>query len=57
MIRKICLMVSLFMLGCMTGCGDSGPTNVMENADEQAIADYEAELEREQAMLEADEEE
>ncbi|EMI20316.1 secreted protein [Rhodopirellula maiorica SM1] len=55
MIRKLCLMVSLFMFSCITGCGDSAPTNVIEDADEQAIADYQAELEREQALLEADE--
>ncbi|GAA5508589.1 hypothetical protein [Novipirellula caenicola] len=56
MIRKFYLILNLFLFGCVTGCGDSSPTNVIENANEQAIADYEAELEREQAMLEADEE-
>ena len=57
MIRKCCLVLSLFMLGCITGCGSSGPTNVMENADEQAIADYKAAIAEEQAMTAADEEE
>ncbi|WP_372716176.1 hypothetical protein [Novipirellula sp.] len=56
MTRELCRVVSLFTWGCMTGCGETGPTNAMDNADEQAIADSKAELEREQAMLEADEE-
>ncbi len=33
--------LAIFFLPTMVGCGDSGPTNIVENADKNALAEYE----------------
>ena len=39
----------LFAAAITIGCGDAGPTNVMENADKAAVAEYERLLAEEDA--------
>ncbi|TWU40929.1 hypothetical protein [Novipirellula artificiosorum] len=44
------------LVGCLffVGCGGSGPTNVVGDADQQALDDYEAALAEADAMAAGD---
>lgn len=47
------------MLACclfFIGCGDSGPTNIVDSADQKALDEYEAALAEADAMTASDEE-
>ena len=41
-IRRLSRLCGIGLIGLsLAGCGDPNPTNVMENADAQALKDYE----------------
>ncbi len=49
--------MKFWMIACclfLLGCGSSGPSNIVDNADATAIADYEAALAEAEAMEAAD---
>ncbi len=48
---KYWMIVSCLFL---VGCGSSGPTNIMDNADQTALAEYEAALAEADKMAEED---
>jgi hypothetical protein len=50
MLQKLVLSAALSTLvfGCI-GCGDSGPVDVSENADQQSIDEYKAMIAAEEA--------
>ena len=37
---QLLLLLSVISLFPVVGCGGSGPTNVIENADEEALEEY-----------------
>ncbi len=48
-----CLFVSCFLL-LIVGCGSPKPSNIVDNADQKALAEYEASLAEAAKMAEAD---
>ncbi|WP_372721088.1 hypothetical protein [Novipirellula sp.] len=47
----VTLCIALFSFCMLPGCGDSGPSNVAEDADAAAIAEYEAAVAAESASM------
>lgn len=49
-------MKYLLLLGCLflVGCGSSGPSNIVKDADQEALAEYEKAMEEADKMAAGD---
>ena len=51
LLMRICILLISLML---IGCSNSGPSNIVENADQKAMEEYEKALAEADALMEGD---